>query len=202
MASSDIDAGKAAVAGTANQVLGMNQPYTDFGSSFLDPTQAALTGPNSNATVGMNRLGANGNNVTDYNTFMQNYSNSPAANYQIQQSNEAINTSAASKGGLLSGANLRALDTNTQNIASTYANNAYTQYLAGNQQQFGQLETTLGNMFQGIGVGQTATGQNAGTLNAEMGAQSSLAQAQAKADQSTGSGIGSMFSGLAGMAAK
>lgn len=202
MASSDIDAGKAAVSGLGSQVTGMNQPYTDFGSSFLNPTSAALTGSGSNGTVGANRLAGTGNDVTSYEDFMKNYTASPGAQYATQQGLEAVNTSAAAKGGLLSGANLRNLNQTSQDISSTYANNAYSQYLAGNQQQFGQLETTLGNMFQGIGVGQTATGQNTSALTSEMGAQSSLAQAQAKADASTGSGIGSLFSGLTSMVGK
>jgi len=51
-------------------------------------------------------------------------------------------------------------------------------------------------MFQAIGVGQTATGQQAGVDTAQINATSQLAQAQAKQGDAKGSGLGSMFNGL------
>ena len=58
------------------------------------------------------------------------------------------------------------------------------------------MTSALGSMFQGIGVGQTATGQQAGVDTSQMNNTSAIAQAQAKNDQSKGSGFGSMFDGL------
>src|SRR5262249_49062662 len=110
------------------------------------------------------------------------------------------NESAAAKGGLLSGTNLRTLGAIDTGITSTFANQAYDQYLKGNTQQFGQLEQALGNMFQAIGVGTTATGQQAGVAQSQMAGQAAIAQAQAKNDQGKGSGFGSMFGGLASLA--
>ena len=114
----------------------------------------------------------------------------------MQQADAVQNNSAAATGGLLSGSNERALGAINNGIVAGNANKAYDEYLAGNNQQFGQLESALGNMFNAIGVGTTATGQQAGVDTSQLTAQSNIAQAQAKNNQAKGSGIGSMFSGL------
>ena len=75
---------------------------------------------------------------------MSSYTNTPAAQYQLQQANQAQNNSAAASGNLLSGSNERALGTIDQGIVSQGANTAYNEYLQGNQQGFGQLESPLG----------------------------------------------------------
>jgi hypothetical protein len=163
--------------------------YNGFGQSFLTPA--------ANAIETQSQVAGN----QSYDDFMKNYTNTPAAQYQLQQADQVQNNSAAAKGSLLSGANERALGTINNGIVSQNANTAYNEYLAGNQQNFGQLEASLGNMFNAIGVGQTQNGQLAGVTGADIGAQSSLAQAQAKNDQAKGSGLGSMFSGLGSFAA-
>jgi hypothetical protein len=199
MASDDLARASNTEDSLANSGMAMQQPYQNFGASFLQPTQTIA---GSDATVGGGRFMNGANNVQSYNDFMQNYQTSPAAQYAIGQGTEAVNNSAAARGKLLSGGTERELSTMQQGIASQFANQAYGEYLQGNQQQFGQLETALGNLFQGIGVGQTSTGQQSGVLQSNMNAQASIAGAQAKADQGIGGGIGSMFSGLAGLAAK
>lgn len=181
----DLSNGQNAVNYTTDSFTGAVQPYNTFGQSFL-PT----------ATSAINNIQGKAGNVESYNDFLSKYTNTPAAQYQIQQADEAQNNSAAATGGLLSGANERALGTINQGIVAQGANTAYNEYLQGNQQGFGQLETALGNMFNAIGVGQTATGQQAGVDAAQIGATSSIAQAQAKNAQSKGSGLGSMFNGL------
>lgn len=191
LAADDLDKGLSSVNDVSKGFQGTTEPYNQFGQSFLSPASGAIS--NINATAG-----ADPN--LNYNNFMSNYQESPGAKYTMGVANTVQNSSAASKGQLLSGANERALATTDAGIANTFANQAYTNYLSGNSQQFGQLESALGNMFNAIGVGTTATGQQAGVDIAQMNAQSSLAQAQAKNDQSKGGGIGSMLGGLGSMA--
>ena len=183
----DLNLGSDQINSTASQFRGATEPYNQFGQSFLNPTAGAI-----------GRIGqfAGSDPNLNYNTFMSNYQDSPGAKYTIGQANAAQENSAAAKGGLLSGANERALGTIDAGISNTFANQAFSNYLTGNQQQFGQLETALGNMFQAIGIGQTATGQQASIDVAQMNQQSALAQARAKNDQSKGSGIGTMFGAL------
>lgn len=186
---SDLSAGQHAVDGTASGFTGATQPYNTFGQSFLSPASGAVSAI-------ANKAGT----AQGYNDFMSGYTTTPAAQYQMQQADAAQNNSAAARGQLLSGANERELSSINQGIASTSANNAYDQYLKGNSQQFGQLQSALVDMFSAIGVGTTATGQQAGVATGQMNSQAALAQAQAKNDQGKGSGIGSMFGGLGAFA--
>ena len=192
LAAGDLNSGLENVNNTSANFAGTTAPYNEFGSSFLSPASGAIGNISKVA-------GADPN--LNYNTFMANYQGSPGQTYTTDVANKVQNSSAAATGDLLSGANERALATTDAGIANTYANQAYTNYLSGNSQQFGQLESALGNMFNAIGVGTTATGQQAGVDVAQMNQQSAIAQAQAKNDQSKGGGIGSMFNGLGSFAA-
>lgn len=189
IASSDITQGQDAINANTNAVQGQQQPFINFGQSFLPSATNAIGGV-QNAAVG----------TQGYNQFMSSYTNTPAAQYQLQQANQVQNNSAAASGNLLSGSNERALGTIDNGIVAQNANTAYNEYLSGNNQQFGQLETSLGNMFQAIGVGQTGTGQDVSSTNAENAATATLTGDQAKAGASKGSGLGSIFSGLGSMA--
>jgi hypothetical protein len=190
IAADDLSAGLTSVNRTAGQFGENVAPYNSFGQSFL---------PAASSTIG--EVKGKAGETQSYEDFAKGYTASPGVQYQLQQGKEAQNESAASKGQLLSGTNLRALDTISQGIAGTGMNTAYNEYLQGNNQQFGQLESALGNMFSAIGVGTTATGQQAGVDSSQMNNQAAIAQAQAKNDSSKGSGLGSMFSGLGSMAA-
>jgi hypothetical protein len=188
MGHEDINAGQRGVDSIGSNFQNEVGPYNQFGQSFLQPATNAIN--NISGTAG----------TQSYEDFMKNYQTSPGAKYQIQQADEGQNNSAASKGQLLSGTNERALSTINQGIAGTSANQAYGSYLQGNQQNFGQLESALGNMFGAIGIGTQATGQIAGLDSSQMNSTASLAASQAKNDQSKGSGIGSLFSGIGSMA--
>lgn len=186
----DLSKGQDAINGDVTGFGSSVAPYNSFGQSFLNPAATALDHIDNVA-----------GQTQSYDDFMKSYSASPGVKYQLGQATETQNESAASKGQLLSGTNERALSTISQGIAATGANTAYNEYLQGNNQQFGQLESALGNMFQAIGVGTTATGQQAGVTNAQIGATSNIAQAQAKNDQAKGSGLGSMFGGIGSLLA-
>lgn len=190
LASGDLTSGMNNVGNLDANFGGIVAPYNEFGASFTQP-----------ATNAINNIGSVAGTTEGYEDFLKNYSMSPGAKYQEGVADAAQNNSAAAKGDLLSGSNLRSLDTINQGIASTDASQSYQNYLAGNNQQFGQLEQSLGNMFQALGVGTTVTGQDAGVTSSTQNAQANIAQAQAKNDQSKGSGFGSLFSGIGSIAA-
>ena len=144
IADDSLQEGKQNVSRIASEFGGTAKPYSDFGSSFLAPTANVLLGQTTNKSIGMQRLMGTGDDVTQYDDFMKDYQTSDAAKYAIGQGTEAINNSAAAKGKLLSGSNLRGLATMQQGISSQFANQAYDQYLKGQSQQFGQLETEFG----------------------------------------------------------
>jgi hypothetical protein len=185
MALGDLQSGQTQLNQNTQATQGQTQPFVNFGQSFLPTTGAAI-----------NNVASTAGQAQGYNQFMQGYQNTPAAQYQLQQANQVQNNSAAGTGNLLSGSNERALSTINQGISSQNANTAYNEYLQGNQQNFGQLESSLGNMFNAIGVGTTGTGQNVSLTNSLNTATEANSQAQATQSAAKGSGIGSMFSGL------
>jgi hypothetical protein len=185
----DLRQGLDNVSSTAGGFNATTAPYNSFGQSFISPASGAIT-----------KIGERAGTVKGYDDFMAGYEESPGAKYVKGQALEAQNESAAARGNLLSGTNMRALGTIDAGISNTFANQAYDQYLKGDSQQFGQLETALGNMFQAIGVGTTATGQQAGVAQSQMAQQAAIAKAQAENDKGKGSGLGSMFGGLGSLA--
>ena len=69
------------------------------------------------ANIGNQRINAETNPV-DFETFASNYNTSEGAQYLMDTAAAAQNNSAAAKGGLLSGANLRAQNTQQMGIAN------------------------------------------------------------------------------------
>ena len=191
IASGDITAGQNAVNSNTANAIAQTQPYNQFGQSFMPGA----------SSIG-NQVASTAGATQSYNQFMQGYTNTPAAQYQLQQANQVQNNSAAASGGLLSGSNERALGTIDNGIVSQNANTAYNEYLQGNNQQFGQLTSALGSLLGGVGVGTTATGQDVSATNSQNTATAALTGQQAQAATSKGSGIGSMFGGLTSLATK
>lgn len=185
MALGDLQNGQTALNQNTQATTGQTQPFVNFGQSMLPQAGAAING-----------IAGTAGNVQSYDDFMKNYTTTPAAQYSMGQADAVQNSSAAATGGLLSGANERSLSTINQGIASQGANTAYTQYLAGNNQSFGQLESSLGNMFNAIGVGTTGTGQDVSLTNGLNTATEANSQAQATQSAAKGNGIGSMLGGF------
>lgn len=87
-------------------------------------------------------------------SFMSN----PGYQFQLQQGQNAINSSAAATGGTLNGGTLKALDQYTTGLANTTYGDAYNRYLQSSQQQYNQL----------MGVAQT--GESAAAQTGSLGA--------------------------------
>ncbi len=191
LASNDLSNAQGTVGQLGNNVSSSLAPYNEFGQSWLPAVSPMIQ-----------QAGTIAQQTPSFGDFMNNFSLSPGAQYALGQATEAQNNSAAAKGGLLSGTNERALTGIANGVVSNDVAQQYGLTLQGNNQQFGQIQSILGDMFQGIGVGQTATGQGVQAAGAQMNATSQLAQAQAKADQGKGSGFGSLFSGIGSAATK
>lgn len=185
-----LDQGKRDIASTAGGFNAATDPYNTFGQSFLGGAAS---------TIG--EVKEKAGEVQSYDDFAKGYTASPGVRYQMEQGLEAQDMSAASRGQLLSGTNVRAREEIAQGIAGKGLNTAYDQYLKGNSQQFGQLETALGNMFGAIGVGTTATGQQASVASSQMSNQAAIAKSQAENDRAKGGGLGDMFGGIGSLAA-
>lgn len=76
----------------------------------------------------------------------------PAYQFDLQQGQQALERSAAARGGLQSGGTLKDLTTYAQGAASNEYQNAYSRFMNNQNTQFNRLASVAG-------IGQTANGQ-------------------------------------------
>lgn len=100
----------------------------------------------------------------------------PSYQFRLQQGQDAIQSSAAAKGSLLSGATLKALQGYGQDMASQEYQNAYNRFNADQTNQYNRLSNL-------VGIGQNAAAQqgNYGAQTAQAVANNTMAGANAQA---------------------
>jgi hypothetical protein len=225
-------------------------PYNFAGANYLGPVGGDLLGDTQgSANIGQGRVNAGGSGVpgvtlpnyginattsadpVNFQDFASNYNASEGAQYLQKTAAAAQDNTAAAKGGLLSGANLRAQTGIAEGIANQdllqqygataagqqqgWAQNqasqqqgftqqlqATNQQLADQQQNFQQEETSYQNLY-----GQEAMGLQAGTAEAGTYAQGaraigSLYGTQATNAQSSSSSFGTALGTLFGSLGK
>lgn len=106
----------------------------------------------------------------------------PSYQFRLQQGQDAIQSSAAAQGGLLSGATLKALQNYGQESASQEYSNAYNRFNADQTNRYNRLSNL-------VGIGQNAAAQvgNAGAQTAQAIANNTMAGANALAAGQIGS---------------
>ena len=106
----------------------------------------------------------------------------PSYQFRLQQGQDAIQSSAAAQGGLLSGATLKALQNYGQESASQEYSNAYNRFNADQTNRYNRLSNL-------VGIGQNAAVQvgNAGAQTAQAVANNTMAGANALAAGQIGS---------------
>lgn len=122
----------------------------------------------------MGQMGSNGYFNQTY-TGQDIYSD-PSYQFRLQQGQDAIQSSAAAQGGLLSGATLKALQNYGQESASQEYGNAYNRFNADQTNRYNRLSNL-------VGVGQNAAAQvgNAGAQTAQAVANNTMQGANALA---------------------
>lgn len=100
----------------------------------------------------------------------------PSYQFRLQQGQDAIQSSAAAQGGLLSGATLKALQNYGQESASQEYSNAYNRFNADQTNRYNRLSNL-------VGIGQNAAAQvgNAGAQTAQAVANNTMQGANALA---------------------
>lgn len=106
----------------------------------------------------------------------------PSYQFRLQQGQDAIQSSAAAKGGLLTGATLKALQNYGQESASQEYGNAYNRFNADQTNRYNRLSNL-------VGIGQNAAAQvgNAGAQTSQAIANNTMAGANALAAGQIGS---------------
>lgn len=122
----------------------------------------------------MGQMGANGYFNQTY-TGQDVYSD-PSYQFRLQQGQDAIQSSAAAQGGLLSGATLKALQNYGQESASQEYGNAYNRFNADQTNRYNRLSNL-------VGIGQNAAAQvgNAGAQTSQAIANNTMQGANALA---------------------
>jgi hypothetical protein len=138
--------------------------------------------------------------VQNPSTFnMADYTSDPAYQFQLQQGNQAIERSAAARGGLTSGATGKALAQYTTNLANQNYGDAYQRWLQTQNQQYNQA-MGLANLGYGASSQQSGNAMNAGTsmannlVNAITGAGNARASGYVGAGNSIGSTVANLYS--------
>lgn len=175
-------------------------PYNFTGANYLGPTASDLLGNTAGSeNIGQGRINA-GANPVDFEEFASNYNTSEGAKYLMDTAAAAQDNSAAAKGGLLSGANLRAQTGIAEGIANQDLIEHYKAEAAGQQQDFAQRETSYQNLY-----GQEAMGLQAGVAEAGTYAQGAraigqlyqgLSSSTATSGNSFGNALGNIFSSI------
>jgi hypothetical protein len=178
-------------------------PYNFAGAQYLGPVGSDLlnTGTTGSQNIGDARINASTNPV-DFENFASNFNESEGAKYLQSTAAAAQDSTAAAKGGLLSGANLRAQTGIAEGIANQDLIQQYDAMKSGQQQDFQQRETSYQNLY-----GQEAMGLQAGTAEAGTYAQGaraigSLYGTQATNAQSSSSSFGTALGTLFGSLGK
>lgn len=134
-------------------------PFREAGVEQIGNVNDAANG----ADVGFGRLSAD--NPYAIETLGKGFQMSQGAQFQMEKGNQAIESSAASRGGMLSGNTLEDLQKNSQGIASqdywTYIN----QQMKGGMADFNEKQTSFGNMQGVANMGLNAAAQT-GTAGA------------------------------------
>jgi hypothetical protein len=106
----------------------------------------------------------------------------PSYQFRLQQGQDAIQSSAAAQGGLLSGATLKALQNYGQESASQEYSNAYNRFNADQTNRYNRLSNL-------VGIGQNAAAQvgNAGAQTSQAIANNTMAGANSIAAGQIGS---------------
>lgn len=128
----------------------------------------------------------------------------PGYQFQLEQGLQGVNRSAAARGGLLSGANLKAINDYAQGQAATGYQAAWDRAQNAYQAAFGRNQKNISNLASLAGMGQTsATNQSeismdtgaklAGQASNYGNAMGSLAQQQGQINSNMIGGIGNAF---------
>jgi hypothetical protein len=187
--------------------MGLATPATDYKSANIPP--------GGFANYGLDQYKQDVGYTPMVNT-LEELQATPGYQFQLEQGLQGVNRSAAARGGLLSGANLKAINDYAQGQAATgyqaawdRAQNAYTNAFGRNQQKFQNLQTMAnngqsaagmqGNAALSVGQGLAGASSNYGNNMSSL----ALAQGQNQANMYTGisNALGGTLTGLAGSGA-
>ena len=128
--------GNAAIAGG---VGGANQTLQDYYQKAMAAYSPYLQAGGQGLTQLQQFLAPGGEGTKQFDASMME-SQDPGYQFRLQQGQQALERSAAGRGGVLGGAQQKALDRYSQDYASNEYQNAWNRYMQGHQQTYGMLQ--------------------------------------------------------------
>ncbi len=129
-------------------------PWLKAGSGAVGQL-SSLMQPGGELSQGWNQHFQAPTNVTEQ--------NDPGYQFRLSQGLDALQNSAAARGGLLSGGTAKAINNYAQSDASNEYSNVYGRALGEYQQNYNQFQNNQSNLYNRLaglsGTGQTAAGQ-------------------------------------------
>lgn len=164
-----------------NTIEGNEQPYMTSGNN-AETTLNQLLGTSAATGKGGTATGTNlqgGYLTSTFNPTMASLENTPGYQFALSQGDQAVQNSAASTTGAVSGAALKGLSSFNQGLASTQYQNSFNNFQTQQNNIFNRLSSIAS-------LGQNAAG-NVGNNGAQLG--TGVAQAQAAAGAASAAGI-------------
>lgn len=125
----------------------------------------------------------------------------PGYQFRLNEGQRGVESSAAARGGVLSGATLKALDQYNQGFASNEVNNAYNRYSSDLTGRYNRLAGVAGTGQQatnsGIAAGQNLTANNQAGVNNISGNINAAANANSSQYTNTANAIGNAANSVA-----
>lgn len=152
----------------ANAVAGGIQNMAQNGFESAADKLAPYLALGNRGAVGLEQALAPGGDLAGRFSFdPTQIAQNPNYQFLLQQGTQAVQNSAAAKGGLFSGGTLKSLDQYSQGLATNFINDAYSQAL-------NTYQTNWNNLFKGYttatGIGQDANNQYQAALNTRLNA--------------------------------
>ena len=180
------------------------------GGSLLGGPASAIGATGDTGLSGQSPSGGFGSLMTPYSGHFTaptelTMQNDPGYQERLKLGTDAVQRSAAARGGILTGGTLRDLNTYGQDYASNEYNNVYNRALTGFDTNYNQYNTDQANQFNRLaaiaGIGQTAAGQlSTAGQNASNNVSSNLLGTAANMGQAYQNAGAANASGIAGSA--
>lgn len=189
-----------AIEAAGQQAAQSTQQAADIQRQIFE-RQVALQEPWRQAGVGaLNQLIPLSQQYTPFG--MQQFQQDPGYGFRLSEGMKALERSAAAKGGLLSGAQMKGIQRYGQDLASQEYQNAFNRYQSERQARLGPLQSLAGvgqTSAQALGGQAGQLGQSLGTLamtGAATQGQAGLAASNVRASQygGIGSALGTALS--------
>ena len=150
------NAADASSAASAAAVAEQRRQY-DLNRADQAPYLAAGTGAVNRLGAGVRAGGEFGSTMPF--DFQYNQNADPGTAFRMSEGVKALDRSAVSRGGLLSGATLRGVERYAQDLGSQEYNNAFNRYVTGFNANTGERNQLFNRLSGVAGTGQTATNQ-------------------------------------------